>query len=157
MPSLALHPPPPSCLMNQVWTIFKELSWVGLPDQGDRYRSKARLGSAECHAIKKISANSQHFFTPQSCPMNLSQGMFLRWCEVTKVTEIESEAWHSVVLATAQTTNPLLALAVLAGTLLLYVGSYDPSWLISLRMVHLWKSKPIQNWHFYVICLLIWL
>lgn len=53
--------------------------------------------------------------------------MFLRWCEVTKVTEVENEAWHSVVvLATAQTTNLLLALAVLA----------HPCFVLDLRTHH---------------------
>ena len=67
--------------------------------------------------------------------MNHSQGMFLRWREVTNVTEIENEAWHSVVvLATAQTTNLLLALAVLAHPAL--------CWISGPTMIEFIKNGP---------------
>ena len=124
VPSSAPHPPiPPSCLMNQVWTVFKDVSW-GEGSPGWQIKSKAWQCRLWCDNKKNLCKLSALF---QSCSMNHSQGMFLRWREVTNVTEIENEAWHSVVvLATAQTTNLLLALAVLA----------HPCFVLDLRTHH---------------------
>ena len=63
MPSLALHPPPPSCLMNQVWTIFKELSWGGSPGWQIQIKSKAWQCRVSCNK-KNLSKLSALFHTP---------------------------------------------------------------------------------------------